>query len=336
MHRVAMIVRAPEWLRLRRADDRWWHVLATLAAVLATTIAVVALCLHAFSTSWQFTILLAAVSHQLMWAAPIGLLVAITARRWATAVVASVACVLVGYLQIPAQLGATHAVEGRELIVLQANLKVGGADPDALTQLVRDHQVDILATEELTTAEEQGLIEAGLPALLPHRYTAPLADGGGGLGMWSRFPLSDTHNLPGYSAGVLTARVGVPGAELTFVALHLSPPFRQPIEVWRTEIADLRATLAGLPSGAPVIAAGDFNATVDHAQFRGLLTGGYHDAADDAGAGYLPTYPDDRWWGPLIGIDHVLTRGAAVARSADTFSVPNSDHRALLVDVVLH
>jgi endonuclease/exonuclease/phosphatase family metal-dependent hydrolase len=125
------------------------------------------------------------------------------------------------------------------------------------------------------------------------------------------------------------------GPGWAFVALHLSPPYDQPFGIWRREIAALRGTLAGLPDRAPVIAAGDFNATVDHAQFRDLLSGGYHDAAEDAGAGYLPTYPDDRWWGPLIGIDHVLTRGRASAFAADTFSVPNSDHRALLVHLVL-
>lgn len=329
------MISRPAWLRLRRVGDRWWLVAATILAALATSVAVIALSLHQIGTSWQATVLLAAVSHQLMWAAPVGLVAALTARRWATAVVASAACALVAIVQLPPNVGAVYIGEGRDLVVLQANLKVGGADPNALAELVRDHHVDLLATEELTPDEEDALVDAGLPALLPYRYTAPLVGGGGGLGMWSRFPLTDQHNLPGYSAGVLTARVHLPSRVLTFVALHLSPPYEQPFGVWQREIADLRGTLADLPDSTAVIAAGDFNATVDHAQFRALLTGGYRDAVDDAGAGYLPTYPDDRWWGPVIGIDHVLIRGSAVGTSADTFSVPNSDHRALLVHVVL-
>ena len=330
-----MTVRVPEWLKLRREKDRWWHVVATLIALLATAAAIGALCLHKFGSSRQFIVLLTALSHQLMWAAPIGSVAALAARRWTTAAVASVACVLVGVVQIPANISTPYAGKGRDLVVLQANLKIGGADPEVLTRLVRDHHVDILATEELTNAEQAALIDAELPALLPHRYTAPLVDGGGGLGMWSRFPLSDTHNVPDYSAGLLTAQVAVPRHHLTFVALHLSPPFRQPFPTWRSEIGSLGGTLSGLPATGPVIAAGDFNATVDHAQFRDLLTGGYHDAADQAGAGYLPTYPDDRWWGPVIGIDHVLSRGVVVATAAETLSVSGSDHRGLLVHMIV-
>jgi endonuclease/exonuclease/phosphatase (EEP) superfamily protein YafD len=79
-----------------------------------------------------------------------------------------------------------------------------------------------------------------------------------------------------------------------------------------------------------VIAAGDFNATTDHAQFRRLLAHGYADAAQQSGAGYLPTYPNDRWYGPLIGIDHVLLRGGVGAADVRTLGVRGSDHRALL------
>jgi endonuclease/exonuclease/phosphatase (EEP) superfamily protein YafD len=82
-----------------------------------------------------------------------------------------------------------------------------------------------------------------------------------------------------------------------------------------------------------VVVAGDFNATVDHAQFRDLLDHGYADAAESSGAGYLPTYPTDRWYGPLIGIDHVLFRGMQ-ADSADTYDLPGSDHRAVLARLV--
>ncbi len=78
--------------------------------------------------------------------------------------------------------------------------------------------------------------------------------------------------------------------------------------------------------------AGDFNATVDHAQFRALLTDGYHDAAEQCGAGYLASYPADRWLPPLIAIDHLLTKHAT-ATSAATVALPGSDHRGILVGV---
>ena len=65
------------------------------------------------------------------------------------------------------------------------------------------------------------------------------------------------------------------------------------------------------------------------AQFRRLLTHGYADAARQAGAGYLASYPTDRWYGPVIGIDHVLVRSAA-ATSVRTVDLPGSDHRGVL------
>jgi endonuclease/exonuclease/phosphatase (EEP) superfamily protein YafD len=111
----------------------------------------------------------------------------------------------------------------------------------------------------------------------------------------------------------------------------LVPPYPYESFVWRTEIARLHTLLDRLSSDGPVAVAGDFNATTDHAQFRALLDPGYRDAADEAGAGYLPTYPNDRWYGPVIGIDHVLIRGGLSATSAATLDLPGSDHRALLV-----
>jgi endonuclease/exonuclease/phosphatase (EEP) superfamily protein YafD len=300
----------------------------------AIAAACLALLLHTIGTTSQLMVLATSVSHQLMWAALLGVVVAVAVRRFVTAAVAAVVCVIVAAVQIPPLVADSHPADGRALVVLQANLKIGSADPTALVGLVRSRHVDVLATEELTYREQTKLIAAGLTRVLPHRFTSPLSTGGSGLGIWSRFPLTNAHDLPYYSAGVMTAHVEVPGHDFTFFAVHLSPPYRQPFATWRNEIGAMRGTLDDLSRATPVIAAGDYNSTVDHAQFRALLTDGYDDAAEQAGAGYLPTYPDDRWWGPVIGIDHVLTRGA-VGTAADTFSVPGSDHRALLVHLWL-
>ena len=84
------------------------------------------------------------------------------------------------------------------------------------------------------------------------------------------------------------------------------------------------------------ILAGDFNATLDHAQFRRLLRRGYADAASQAGHGLSLT------WGPqpdrrltLLAIDHVLIdrRCAVVTTSAHWLA--GSDHRALYAELRL-
>jgi endonuclease/exonuclease/phosphatase family metal-dependent hydrolase len=83
-----------------------------------------------------------------------------------------------------------------------------------------------------------------------------------------------------------------------------------------------------------VLAAGDFNSTNDIREFRGMLTDGYRDAAEQAGAPFAPTYPADRFT-PVIAIDHVLTRNAT-GTGVQTVRVPGTDHMALIVDVALN
>lgn len=48
-------------------------------------------------------------------------------------------------------------------------------------------------------------------------------------------------------------------------------------------------------------------------QFRDLLTDGYHDAVEQTGSGFAPTYPSDTWFPPVITIDHALTRNAVAS-----------------------
>jgi endonuclease/exonuclease/phosphatase (EEP) superfamily protein YafD len=76
-----------------------------------------------------------------------------------------------------------------------------------------------------------------------------------------------------------------------------------------------------------VIAAGDFNATLDHQPFRDLLRGGVRDAVIDAGTWWMRTY---RTTLPAIWIDHVVVVDLA-GLTARSHRVPGSDHRAVVV-----
>ena len=104
---------------------------------------------------------------------------------------------------------------------------------------------------------------------------------------------------------------------------------------WRGGIVAAKARMEGLAEIAgvgAVIDGGDFNSTPDMRQFRDLLTNGYQDAVDQTGAGFAPTFPSYFGLPPLITIDHLLTRNAAVS-SMRTIDVSGSDHRALLATV---
>jgi endonuclease/exonuclease/phosphatase (EEP) superfamily protein YafD len=107
---------------------------------------------------------------------------------------------------------------------------------------------------------------------------------------------------------------------------------------WREDITAVKRRMDDLAEAAgpaAVIVAGDFNSTPDMRQFRDLLTNGYRDAVEQTGAGFAPTFPShirNIWVPPVITIDHVLTRHAAVS-SIRTIGVHGSDHRALLATV---
>lgn len=322
------------WRRLLLRDEqrRWW-LAASLTGWVALLVAAAALIARQLGTSWQPVVVLASGAHQLLWAAPVALALFLGARLWLQAGLAEIVLVLAVLSQSALYAGNGGSADRPTLAVLQANLKVGAADAAAVVRLAQD--ADLAMLEELTTAERDRLAAAGMNRALAHAYTAVLADGGGGLGIWSRYPLSDERNYPGYQLGVLSAVAATPHGAVTVVAVHLLPPYPYASSTWSGEIARLRGLLRDLAkAGRPVIVAGDFNATTDNAQFRALLRDGYADAADASGAGYRPTYPTDRWFGPVIAIDHVLAYGER-PRRLHTVKLPGSDHRGLSVSVPL-
>jgi endonuclease/exonuclease/phosphatase (EEP) superfamily protein YafD len=222
------------------------------------------------------------------------------------------------------------------VVVLTANLRLGGADPAAIVAAVRTHHVEVLMLEEVTTEEAGALQRAGLDATLPYSSVSPGRQASG-TGLFSRYPISQADIRDDFGFAFITARVAIPGVARppTIAALHLFGPYpRIQTAQWQRDIRHLPSVLDSFASDAPVIVGGDFNATRDVAQFRHLLQGGYADAADQAGAGFTATYPANRFFPPVLAIDHVLTRDA-VAHKVDTIDLPGSDHRGLLVTVRL-
>jgi endonuclease/exonuclease/phosphatase (EEP) superfamily protein YafD len=98
--------------------------------------------------------------------------------------------------------------------------------------------------------------------------------------------------------------------------------------------------LAALPSsdgrGDVQILAGDFNATLDHPELRGLLDRGYTDAADAVGKGFVWTWPARRRTRALpLTIDHVLVDERVKVEKVEVVRVPRSDHRAVIATLRL-
>jgi endonuclease/exonuclease/phosphatase (EEP) superfamily protein YafD len=288
------------------------------------------------------------------WAVPlVSFTPQVTAGAWAgaallrgagpaavAAVAAAALTAVVGPRAVPGQLpvpGRRPAAAGPVLRVVTANLLAGRAVAEAVVELACELHADVLFVQELTGPAAAGLARAGLGDLLPHRVTQPAHRGTTG-SIYARYPLRGGP-LPGGPAPAArcAARLDLPsGPSVQLACIHAAPPkppwFPAATARWRAHLATLPAPAAeGL-----CLLAGDFNATLDHAQFRRLLRSGWTDAASQVGRGLSLT------WGPLPGrrpallaIDHVLTGPRCAIRTTSVHRLAGTDHRALYAELQL-
>jgi endonuclease/exonuclease/phosphatase (EEP) superfamily protein YafD len=261
--------------------------------------------------------------------------VAALLRQRAAALVAAVLALALVAVVAPRAIGGPSEPEGAagpQLRVLSVNMRFGAGSPDALVALVREKRPDVLSVQELTPSLARELDEAGLAELLPERAIDPRPRGPG-IGLYARVPL-EPGSAPGSRRNPLAvASARLPGgAPLELFAVHVTPPFRGLVGAWH---ADLRALPGATPGGPVRIMAGDFNATLDHAELRRLLDTGYEDAAAEVGAGLQATWPR-RWRFPSrVTIDHVLADARCGVRAFSVHSIPGTDHRAVFAELVL-
>ncbi|AQA01860.1 endonuclease [Mycobacterium sp. MS1601] len=265
------------------------------------------------------------------------LVITVVTRRSVLALMA--VCVLVvplwaqaSWYYVPRPVDVGQHVEIR---VFSSNLRLGRAEAPAFVALVKEH-ADVVTVSELTPAAIERFTDAGIGEHFPYSLLAP-SGGAGGIGLWSRYPVTavDSGNPRDYT--MAAARVQIPKVQTAplIASLHVTSPVasrRDTVAQWQIGVSAVKAALSAFAltagSGA-VIVAGDFNSTPDMRQFRDLATNGYRDAVEQTGAGFAPTFPSRTWHPPLLTIDHILTRNAA-ASSIRTVYIPGSDHRALL------
>ena len=259
------------------------------------------------------------------------LIFALARRQWLAAAVALVAAGALTVAVLPRTLSGKSPATGVRLQVMTSNMLLGGADPQTVVELVREHDIDVLALQEFSPATEAGLKAAGLEELLPYSSLGAEA-GASGSGLYSRFPITDpgvSRNGGGFNQAYGT--ITPPGAQPLLVeSAHPAAPYAvRALPDWH---ADLLAEPHADPRGTARILLGDFNATLDHAELRDLISHGYRDAAAAVGAGLVPTwgiYHGPRRF-PPITIDHVLVDERIGVRQVQVHRIPRSDHRSVL------
>jgi len=269
-------------------------------------------------------------------AAAAATILAVGVTWWLAVLLAIPTAVLVAW-QVPPRAQPGSAPAGSEPVVIRfltLNALVGRANPAAIVSQARKLQPDVLAVQELTPGLAGRLADAGLPELLPHSCLDP-RPGHTGIGLWSSRPVSPLPPVPGARNPMARAQLDV-GWPVTVTVVHPPAPLRGGQPGWKQDMERLRGALAST-TGQQLVA-GDFNATRDHRAFRRLLAADLADCADAARQRPWPgfTWPANRWFPPLMRLDHVLvSRHGAVVREARTVAIPGTDHRAVLAVIEL-
>lgn len=164
-----------------------------------------------------------------------------------------------------------------------------------------------------------------------------------GLGMLSRYPITDSELVPlrtdplqpraGYTReprGMLVASIAAPGGPLAIINTHLDASREGD---WRRqEVAHLLAVTDSLVgSGMRVILGGDLNARPSSAELQPLSAAGLRDSWLVCGEGPGFTFPAAA---PNRRIDYLFLPPGLVCRQARVLPQQASDHRALLVELV--
>lgn len=256
-------------------------------------------------------------------------------RVAAVAVVVAVCLVTVhAWWLAPSYAGSRPAGGPASLVVLAQNFEYG--DAQALVELVREEDVDVLVVTDADSSRIDPLLAAGVGEWLPHSAGI----GEGGAVVLSRLPVTGTALLYAESESRLVG-LEAPGiGAVTIAAVHTRPPYAP--SAWRHDHEQVRTALAGVLADADraVVVAGDLNATLAHAPVRRLVDLGLTDSAVQANAGWSPTWPSGAHQHRLgltvpafAAIDHVLTSPVLVATSSRTVDLPGADHRAVLATI---
>ncbi|MFB8141674.1 endonuclease/exonuclease/phosphatase family protein [Streptomyces parvus] len=255
-------------------------------------------------------------------------------RRSATAVIALLLPV-VAWLNLFGGLLTDKSHPGGDLTVASHNVGADNPDPVGTARALAGSGADVLALEELA-AEARGTYEKELAKAYPHHTVQ------GTVGLWSRFPLSDTRPVDvQMDAGPLgdakpaeVKMVYNRGMRATVATDH------GPLAVYVAHLGSVRVNpRAGLSSGQRdggaqslgqavaaeenerVVLLGDLNGTLDDRAYAGL-TSRMESAQETAGAGFGFSWPATF---PVVRIDQILVRGVE-PESAWTLPATGSDH----------
>ena len=209
--------------------------------------------------------------------------------------------------------------------LMSLNMYNGGADARKVAQ--RAERADIVILVEATPSALQDLKPFGWDEHFPYSLGDP-KDGFTNTAVYSRFPLRQSKLIDNTSFQQWETTVRVPDVgSIRLMAVHPCNPYCGG-DRWSAEHQLLNEAISE-NLDRPLVVAGDFNAVDDHGPMQALRRLGLKSATDVAGAGWLPTYPADEPFPPLLPIDHVMINKELTATSVTSFAITGTDHRGL-------
>ncbi len=233
-----------------------------------------------------------------------------------------------------------------DITVLQYNTLGGSVDVPALADYIESEGVNVVSLPETSTQTGEDIVEDLADRGLPFQqfdtgtsgyeadYTSTVLLVSSSLGEYVQ---TDIFESPTESAEDSAQEESVPlavraapldGDGPTLISVHPIAPGRDRMATWQSEI---RAAYGLCGTEQNAIIAGDFNSTADHEAALRLATP-CTDAADQAGAGALGTWPARLPELLSSPIDRVLTTTNEYRGSEATLvNLGGSDHRGVMV-----
>lgn len=239
-----------------------------------------------------------------------------------------------------------HDMSRGHFNVFTLNCRFGRANAQEIVAAAKQHDIAVLALQELSEKLVGELHDAGLDELFPyHQLGDPSVDDNGGFnGLWLRVePTSGTPTgVPIPAADVPSVMLPVTSTtNIVFASAHTKSPQRS-CKDWSSGIIGLGALAKPSPANTAqseerehiAVIMGDLNSSIAHPSFRKLLASGFHDATLTEAQGEHPTFPSWLAW-PRIVLDHILFTDFMTASNVQTVKIEGSDHLALTATLTL-
>jgi endonuclease/exonuclease/phosphatase (EEP) superfamily protein YafD len=265
----------------------------------------------------------------LLITAPLGLGMALLARRWRLVALGAVQLVWLAVDVAPLYL-ADDPPTGTPLIVEVYNVNRTAGDPVRVARQLAASDADVIGLLEV----DAGWFAALKAALTrwPHRLERHRADNFG-LALYSRHPMTAKVAHPS-EYPIIQAEVHLPNQAVGVALVHPPPPVSKAAAAVRDRAFEAYGVpLDALPPKAMLM--GDFNATPWSRPLKALLhREKLREARDLAGAGLQGTWIAGTALPTWLPIDHVLVRGLGVTQF-ERLDENGSDHRPVRAALVV-